>query len=214
MTTRISQRLAAIALMALGMIGLAVAAFLYVNEPRPPKTNGPMTVGALSSVKPSEKAIASYSVPPADPKYIAIPNMRVEQARIIRLGHMANGQIATPNNIFDTGWYENSVKPGQPGAMFIFGHVSSWTADGVFHNLNRLRPGDKITITRGDNRRFVYQVVSFKVYQHDKVDMGAVLSPINAGKPGLSLMTCTGEIIKGTSEFTERLVVFTSLVND
>ena len=29
---------------------------------------------------------------------------------------------------------------------------------------------------------------------------------------GLNLMTCTGEAIAGTSEFNERLVVFTSLV--
>jgi hypothetical protein len=43
--------------------------------------------------------------------------------------------------------------------------------------------------------------------------MKQVLSPINPNKPGLNLMTCTGHVMKGTSEFSERLVVFTSLVS-
>jgi hypothetical protein len=38
--------------------------------------------------------------------------------------------------------------------------------------------------------------------------MSALLSPINAGKPGLNLITCTGDVIKGTNDFTERIVVF------
>ena len=92
-------------------------------------------------------------------------------------------------------------------------NVSSWTANGVFYNLKQLQPGDKVIITRGDNKTFTYQVVSSKVYNYKKVDMQAALSPIESNKPGLNLMTCTGQVIKGTSEFNERLVVFTSLVS-
>lgn len=43
--------------------------------------------------------------------------------------------------------------------------------------------------------------------------MNKTLSPINSQTPGLNLMTCTGQVIKGTSEFNERLVVFTSLIS-
>jgi hypothetical protein len=42
--------------------------------------------------------------------------------------------------------------------------------------------------------------------------MDQVLVPANANKPGLNMMTCTGEVIKGTSEFNERLVVYANLV--
>ena len=42
--------------------------------------------------------------------------------------------------------------------------------------------------------------------------MSQVLSPVNPTKPGLNLITCTGQVISGTSEFNERLVVYTSLV--
>ena len=97
--------------------------------------------------------------------------------------------------------------------MFIYGHVSSWTADGAFYNLKKLHSGNTVTIIRGDNRAYMYRVVSSKIYPYDNVDMNQVLAPINAKVPGLNLMTCTGQVIQGTSEFNERLVVFTELVS-
>ena len=204
----------ALGLIVVGAIGLVASAWLYARQPRPPKQASVAVGLPPSSVKPSAKVVASYTVAPDLPKYIAIPAIKLAPARVIRLGRLASGEITTPGNIYDTGWYEDSAKPGQAGAMFIFGHVSSWTANGVFHDLKKLQPGDKITITRGDDKQFTYQVVSTKIYPYNQVDMHAVLSPISAGKPGLNLMTCTGELIKGTSEFNERLVVFTSLVTN
>ena len=201
-------------LIALGSIGLIISSVLYFHQSKPisiPKTYGVQIHSAPSSVKPSPKLIASYSVPPTNPKYISIPSIGLTQARIVQLGLTGSNQVATPDNIYDTGWYNGSAKPGQSGAMFIYGHVSSWTADGVFFNLKRLKVGENITITRGDNTTYTYQVVSSKIYPYNNVNMQEVLSPINASKPGLNLMTCTGSLIKGTSEFSERLVVFTSL---
>lgn len=80
-----------------------------------------------------------------------------------------------PNNIYDAGWYASSSRPGQAGAMFIYGHISSWTANGAFYNLKKLKVGNDIIVTRGDSRAYTYQVVGFKVYPYDAVDMNAVL---------------------------------------
>jgi sortase A len=132
----------------------------------------------------------------------------------LKLGLTSGGAIAVPDNIYDTGWYDGSSKPGQSGAVFIYGHLSSWTADGVFYNLKKLKPRDDVIITRGDNTTYTYRVITSKVYPYNNIDMDQVLAPINPNKPSLNLMTCTGEVIKGTSEFNERLVVFTSLVSD
>jgi sortase A len=211
-----STNLIAYSLLVVGIAGLIISGVLYVHRSNPPRD---ITIGSVdvtpapSSVKPTAAAIASYSVPPTSPKYISIPAIGITNTRIIRLGLLANGQIATPDNIFDTGWYDGSSKPGQSGAMFIYGHVSSWTADGVFYNLKKLKAGDDVTITRGDNQTYTYRVVTTKIYPYMSVDMNAVLSPINSSLPGLNLMTCTGQVIAGTSEFNERLVVFTSLVS-
>lgn len=177
------------------------------NTPKPPP-GALHAPAAPSSVRPAQNTVDTYSVAPYLPKYISIPAIGIAKARVVRLGVMKDGAIATPDNIFDTGWYGGSAKPGQPGAMFIYGHVSSWTANGVFYDLHKLRPDDAIIITRGDNTVFSYRVVTSKVYPYTDVDMSQVLSPVDAGKPGLNLMTCTGDVIKGTSDFSERLVVF------
>jgi sortase A len=206
----------AIGLILLGVILVIVCIVLLIHQhnsqPEPP--SGALTSkSAPSSIKPSKQAVVSYTVQPTNPKYIAIPAIGISNTRVLNLGLTSSGAIAVPDNIYDTGWYDGSSKPGQAGAMFIYGHVSSWTADGVFYNLKKLKSGGTITITRGDNKTYTYQVVSTKVYPYNDVNMSQVLAPVNSNKPGLNLMTCTGQVIKGTSEFNERLVVFTSLVN-
>jgi len=211
------SRLISYGLLTVGVVGLLISGFLYNHHAGSPPDNLKVSsvdvAPAPSSVKPTVEAVASYNVAPTLPKYISIPSIGISNTRIIRLGILSNGQIATPDNIYDTGWYDASAKPGQNGAMFIYGHVSSWTANGIFYNLKKLQPGDDITITRGDNQIFTYQVITIKIYPYMNVDMSAVLSPIKPTLPGLNLMTCTGQVIAGTSEFNERLVVFTSLVS-
>lgn len=202
----------------IGISGIGLSIYLYLQQPSPPPINklnakSVAVTQAPSSAKPSASVVNSYSVPPDQPKYISIPAIGVDNAMIVRLGLLKTGAIATPDNIYETGWYQNSAVPGQQGAMFIYGHVSSWTADGVFYNLKRLRPGDQITIVRGDNIRFIYKVVALKIYPYKNVNMKQVLAPYNSKVPGLNLMTCTGKVIPGTSEFNERLAVFTELVS-
>lgn len=203
-------------LIAIGTCLGVTAAGLFVHqqhtEPKPPP-GALQSAHAPSSKKLTAATVRAYTVPPANPKYIAIPAIGVPNTPIVKLGLLKDGQIATPDNIYETGWYDGSSLPGQSGAMFIYGHVSSWTADGIFYNLKKLTAGDMITITRGDNTVFTYKVMSTKVYPYNDVDMSQVLAPVVAGKPGLNLMTCTGQVIQGTSEFNERLVVFTTQVS-
>jgi LPXTG-site transpeptidase (sortase) family protein len=199
-------------LIIIGIIGIVLSFMINANQPKPPKiAKGVAVQAAPSSVKPAPETVAAYNVPPSDPKYIAIPAINIANTPVLKLGLLKSGAIATPDNIYDTGWYDGSSLPGQSGAMFIYGHVSSWTANGIFYNLKKLAAGDKIIITRGDNTVYNYQVISSEIYPYNNVNMSQVLAPVNS-QPGLNLMTCTGQVIKGTSEFNERLVVFTSLV--
>ena len=201
-----------ISLFIIGGLLLLAAILLQLNAnhstPKPP-------AGALhnapSSVRPIAKAVDAYRVPADNPRYLAIPKLGLTKTRIMALNQQANGEIATPNNIFDAGWYTRSSLPGAPGAMFIYGHVSSWKAKGSFYNLKTLIIGDKVSVSRGDGKILTYQVTGSKIYDYQHVDMHHVLMPSNPRKPGLNLMTCTGSVIKGTSEFNQRLVVFTSL---
>lgn len=190
-----------------------MAAVLWLRQPHQPAPQSPDTSHAAPKAShPSQNDIDNYTVAADLPRYITIPTINIPKTRVMQLGLTKNNEIAVPGNIYDAGWYNRSAKPGQLGAMFIYGHVSSWQANGIFYNLKRLKPGDTVNITRGDGKTFTYQVVSSKIYPYNSVDMKAVLTPVVSGTPGLNLMTCTGKIIKGTSEFNERLVVFTRQV--
>lgn len=150
---------------------------------------------------------SSYRVAPTLPRALRIPKLGVD-ARVVRLGIKVNNELAAPHNIFDTGWYDGSAKPGEAGAMLIDGHASGPSKHGVFYALKTLKPGDMIEVERGDGKVFKYKVVSSKAYPADKVDMAAALTPITPGKPGLNLITCTGKVAASRTTFEDRLLVF------
>lgn len=164
-----------------------------------------------STKKPSSYSIMDYKVGPQFPRFLIIPKLHVF-TRILNVGVTKSGAIGTPTNVFDTAWYNRSALPGQPGAMLIDGHVSSWTSKGVFYGLKTLVAGDIIQVQRGDGKVFTYKVVRNQIYQSDGVNMSTVLSPVTSSANGLNLITCTGDVIPGTSEFNQRIVVFAEQV--
>jgi LPXTG-site transpeptidase (sortase) family protein len=209
-----TKRKLAYLLIGSGIILGGVSLALWLSRPEPPAPNSPGPSQAQPAVThPNKSDISSYLVAPDQPRYIIIPAINVPTTRVRPLGLIENNRVAVPSNIYDAGWYTGSAKPGQPGAVFIYGHISSWQAKGVFYDLHKLQAGDIINITRGDGKKYSYQVVSTRVYSHDHVDMRSVLSPVDSGVPGLNLMTCTGKVIKRTSEFSERLVVFSRQIS-
>ena len=151
-------------------------------------------------------AVKNYVVAPNLPKYIDIPSLSVH-ARVLSMGVDSKDALKSPGSVFDTGWYNASSQPGQPGGMLIDGHISSWSTKGVFYGLNKLKTGDTITITRGDDKQFTYKVVSSETKPVDQVDMASLLVSPDTSKPGLSLISCSGDVIPGTSEFDKRIMI-------
>jgi LPXTG-site transpeptidase (sortase) family protein len=161
---------------------------------------------------PSEDDINDYQVAADMPRFITIDSLGVK-ARVKSLGAKANGQITSPSNVHDAGWYNGSAKPGTPGAALLDGHVSSWTTNGVFYNLKKLTSGDAVSIERGDGSKLTYRVIKTEIANTEALNMANVLKPAPGVKEGLNLITCTGKVKPGTSEFEQRLVVYTERVN-
>jgi hypothetical protein len=167
----------------------------------------------LSEDRIPQAVVDSYSVSPDIPKYISIPKISIDKTRILRMGMDENGLIKTPRNMWDTGWYEGSAKPGDTtGAMLIVGHVSGPTEGGVFYNLYRLSIDDQITITGGDGRLSNYKVVS-KEEVSDGMNINNYLISKKTDKPGLTLMTSSGELNPKTKEYDRRIAVFAIRTN-
>jgi sortase (surface protein transpeptidase) len=212
----LKQKIGYILISAGVVLGVLAIVLAYGNRPKQIDQLSPpnFSSGSDAASNPSKPDIDSYSVPPTHPKLISIPSLEIPKSKVLEYGLDQNHTIISPSSSYDTGWYGKSAKPGQQGAMFIYGHVAGPSGGGIFYNLKELKTGDKIVITQGDDKTYIYQVVASKIYPYDSVDMSAVLSPIEAGVPGLNLMTCTGKIIPESNpvNFDERLVVFTKIV--
>ena len=177
-----------------------------------PATTTGSTKTPPNTAQVTSDTLRSYQVAPDMARYIRIPKIGV-MARVLQVGTTSTGALATPTNVFDTAWYKNSAKPGQPGASLIDGHVSSWTTNGVFYDIKNLVAGDNIEIERGDGTKLEYTVNQTIAYPKDAVDMKALQKPITAGTSGLNLITCGGKYDSSAGEFTQRIAVYATLNN-
>lgn len=145
--------------------------------------------------QPTETQVEEYTVAADRPRYLSIPKLGITNSRVIAVGVKSNGELGTPNNIFDVGWYESSGKPGKGKTMVIDGHNGGPHVHGVFKDLPNLVAGDIIKIERGDGTVFNYKVVENKTVVLSEADsyMKTAFRSPEPGKESLTLISCTGE---------------------
>ena len=149
----------------------------------------------LIEEEPKPEEVREYTVAPDRPRYLTIAKLGINKARILAMGVNAKGELDTPRNIFDVGWYEASGKPGLNGTAIIDGHNGGPHVHGVFKDLPKLASGDIIEIERGDGIIFKYSVVennSVLLSESDAYMSVAAKSP-EVGKESVTLISCTGE---------------------
>ncbi len=149
----------------------------------------------LIETEPTEKEVVEYTVSPDRPRYLTIEKLGIKNARILPMGVNSKGELDTPRNIFDVGWYEGSGKPGQGGTMIIDGHNGGPHVLGVFKNLPDLVEGDLIKVERGDGVLYEYEVVenvAVPLSDSNQYMSTAAKTPIS-GKESITLISCTGE---------------------
>jgi sortase (surface protein transpeptidase) len=166
------------------------------------------TAAEPSTIKPGENAVNNFVVAPKMPRYLNIPRLGVH-ARILSLGILNNGELATPGNIYDVGWYNESSSPGQTGAMMVEGYAASGMAEGVFYDLGKLKAGDQVQVVRGDGSIFSYRVVRNQHMGSDANDMNAAMNPVTADRPGLNLITTADQ---SGNRHSHGIIVFTEQI--
>lgn len=138
------------------------------------------------------------------PTELIIPSIELN-AKIVPVGITARGNMATPNNFADVGWYEFGPVPGALGSAVLAGHVNDrLNLPAVFGNLEDLKEGDDIYITTALGERLHFVVDRSAVY-----DFNARADDVfnESGDELLKLITCYGEWLPTAKTHDKRLVV-------
>lgn len=163
--------------------------------------------------EPTETEVAEYIVAPDKPRYFSIPSIGIYNSRIKEIGVNANGEMGTPYNIYDTGWYVDSSLPGTKGTSIINAHGGN-LGNGIFRNLPNIQVGAEIKVEMGDGRVYTYKVAD-KTTKELGEDANnympeAFVSPV-AGQGSLTLITCTGDWWLNSNTYSQRLFVRATL---
>ncbi|EEP74414.1 peptidase C60, sortase A and B [Micromonospora sp. ATCC 39149] len=146
------------------------------------------------------------------PVSLRVPAIRVS-ASVGPVGQAADGSIAVPplSAADETGWYDRSVIPGEPGRAVIVGHVDTRDGPAVFYDLDKLRAGDRIEVTRADGSVAVFAVDSVEHFGKDDLPADRVYG--DDGPPGLRLITCGGAWVGGRTGYADNVIAFASLLS-
>lgn len=167
--------------------------------------DGEVASSTLAAAAPARQARESEL-----PRWLRIPALEI-RAQVRYVGINEKGNMATPGNFTDTGWYKYGTVPGFEGSAVIDGHVDNALGlSGVFKNLHTLKAGDEVLVdTASSTLRFVVtEVASYAVAE---VPLERVFN--TKGGAYLNLITCTGDWDRAADQYDRRLVVYTKLAS-
>lgn len=142
---------------------------------------------------------------------ISIPKINVN-ANIQSVGLDKNGNMGVPSNFKDVAWYKHGPQPGEVGSAVIAGHVDNALGlPGVFNDLHKLAEGDLIHVKDSDGKLLMFRVIKKEIYEPEHTQNAEIFSMNDTAR--LNLITCDGVWIQSKKSYSERLVVFTELVN-
>ena len=198
------------------LVNRNVAQIAHASESKSDDTEGDEPDKKKHDSRPDEtplpaNTLDTYQVPAKDPRAIYVDKIGL-QARLMPMSVDSFGNVEAPMNIYDAGWYTDSVRPNETGALFIDAHSSGATKLGAFGKLSELENGDTITIETGSKNKFNYRVVHKETVPKDKVDMEKVLLPYGNSLQGLNLMTCAGDWTDDNTTMKDRVIVYTTRV--
>jgi hypothetical protein len=199
---------------ALGAVLVTLSGVVACRSVTPPAVGG-ATVAALASATPAATApsvpvrngslpVAGEVVPPVG---LRIPAMELN-ATVDAVGvDAATGEFDVPPSVDRVGWYR--FGPGleaTAGSIVVAGHVdSSAQGKGAFFKLDRLAPGDRITLAPAAGKVREFRVVGRERYEKTKIPLAKYFAL--SGATRLTLITCGGPFDAGTGHHRDNVVV-------
>jgi sortase (surface protein transpeptidase) len=146
------------------------------------------------------------------PVRLIVPSIGVD-AQVERVGLTADRAMDVPRGWQNVGWYQLGFYPGEVGNAVIAGHLDTNTGGpAVFWSLDKVQPGDEVTVVYGNGDQYTFAVEGSEVYLQETE--GPTIERIfgESLTSDLNLITCDGAWDHGHATYTHRLVVFTTLI--
>lgn len=181
-----------------GAVVLVVALHAQTSAPAPQAagTIDPATASPSAKSSPPSGSTAQKAAPPlgaSQPQSIEIPSIGL-RSKVNPIGLADDGSIAVPKPgpaLNQAAWFQNSPTPGQPGPSVIEGHVDSESGPSVFFDLGKVKPGQRILVTRADGTRVTFTVDAVRNYLKSKFPTRVVYGAKDLSTPALRLITCS-----------------------
>src|SRR3989344_1156841 len=127
------------------------------------------------------------------PKRLRIPSIETD-AKVQYVGFTKKGNMATPRNFGDVGWFRYGTLPGEVGSAVIAGHLDNgFSFPAVFNHLDELEEGDDIYVDTVGGKTIHFVVSETRAYDY-KASTEEIFSA-KGGESRLVLITCTGSWI-------------------
>ncbi|SDP80295.1 class F sortase [Lentzea jiangxiensis] len=192
-----ARRHAVIPAAALLIAGLLAAGLLLPSGDDGP-TGQPVTAPppAMSATAPAEVRIPALGA----------------RSTLIPLGLNPDGTAEVPplDQPLQAGWYKHGPAPGDTGPAVLLGHVDGHGRPGIFHDLAKLKSGDRVEVARYDNSTATFTISRVDRVPKDRFPTGSVYGETTT--PQLRLITCGGVFDPATGDYRDNVIAYADLV--
>lgn len=148
---------------------------------------------------------------PVTPSRFRIPALGIDTS-VEGVGLRSNGNMDVPTNIWNVGWLNTGIQPGDIGNAVIDGHKDSVKSTAVFWDLGKLVVGDRVYVSDVLGNELTFEVIEVGSYGLNDAPLSQIFGASDERR--LNLITCDGNFVKSQYTYDKRLVVYTRLVND
>lgn len=232
MTQHAGRRRSIIAVAASVVLALVGAVVVFAatrttgGPPPPPVSAGPTVSSSASAAATPGGANTATLAPGASPLAkgsdlgpilkasppvaIDIPSIGIRTSNFVNLGLASDGTLQVPKDFSSVGWYTGGPAPGQLGPAILAGHVDSRNGPAIFYRLGALRPGAKVTVSRGDRSKVTFVVDRVQSFAKDRFPTALVYGSTTRAE--LRLITCGGSFDPKTGHYVDNTVAFAHLI--
>ncbi|REK87000.1 class F sortase [Streptomyces inhibens] len=146
------------------------------------------------------------------PKRLSIPEIAVDAPFTpLTIGPTGQLNAPPPNDRNLVGWYKDGASPGERGSAILAGHVDTKTGPAVFLQLESLKPGSTVNVTREDGLVATFKVDTVETFNKANFPSDRVYA--DAPTAQLRIITCGGAYDRKVKDYVDNIVVFAHLAS-